>query len=704
MELAREPNFRLGGMEVRPSTREIVHESGRDVLEPRVMAVLVVLAHAKGEVVTRDDLTNACWDGRVVSDDAINRVISRIRRTSDLTDGKDFTLETITKVGYRLVAAAPAAETVEAAPIVGPAETAGKRPPLAMIGALAVLVVLVATGAWWLAGREPDWKPDPTRSLTLAVLPFDNLGTSHEDEQLAMGMSREIRNTLSRVRGLRVVSDASSFALASEPLGEIRNRLHADLLLDGSLTRTGDRIKLSAELVDGWTGVNVWTGSQAGSANDLERLRQEMSASVFEQLVVRLGPNRLEKLAEPKPSDPQVYRLLVQASSVMDAVTRARMRGEAEAAIAANEEAGRLIDQALAIDPESAPALRLKALQLVRDVRVAAGTSAQTLVERETQYAEYLRRALASDPDNVSALGTLGEYYRRYVWRWTEAKALLERAIALDPNDSDVRLSYGYYLSTTGNCVGALEQFRVAIEIDPEFGWRTLGVPRALKCLGRFEESDAAYRQALAQDPKNFFVLREVYLNFLERRDPDGLKAFCRYVRDELWGGKPDEQLLAWLNWTDAAARALRGDGREFAALIEKDVRADASASASAGAVSSALPPPDINRRRGDIMWIRALEFAVAGEPKRAVDMLEQALAFGSLYIPETMPYGASEFSPEVRADPRYRAIWRTDPRLVELAKMRLEALQAGRMMGVLPDGTMFTPPVPGKLVVDSRS
>jgi hypothetical protein len=131
-------------------------------------------------------------------------------------------------------------------------------------------------------------------------------------------------------------------------------------------------------------------------------------------------------------------------------------------------------------------------------------------------------------------------------------------------------------------------------------------------------------------------------------------------------------------------------------------VRADASA--GAGAVSSALPPPDINRRRGDIMWIRALEFAVAGEPKRAVDMLEQALALGSLYIPETMPYGASEFSPEVRADPRYRAIWRTDPRLVELAKMRLEALQAGRMMGVLPDGTMFTPPVPGKLVVDSRS
>ena len=115
MDLAREPSFRLGDMEVRPATRELVFGGRREVLEPRVMSVLVRLAQAKGEVVTRDDLTDACWEGRVVSDDAINRVISRIRRASDLTAGRDFTLETITKVGYRLVTA-PAAQTGPAQP------------------------------------------------------------------------------------------------------------------------------------------------------------------------------------------------------------------------------------------------------------------------------------------------------------------------------------------------------------------------------------------------------------------------------------------------------------------------------------------------------------------------------------------------------------------------------------------------------------
>jgi DNA-binding winged helix-turn-helix (wHTH) protein/tetratricopeptide (TPR) repeat protein len=107
MDLAHQPVLQLGKLEVRPSTREVVHPGGREIVEPRVMAVLVVLADANGRVVTRDELTEACWEGRVVSDDAINRVISRIRKIADLTSGRDFTLETITKIGYRLLTAEP---------------------------------------------------------------------------------------------------------------------------------------------------------------------------------------------------------------------------------------------------------------------------------------------------------------------------------------------------------------------------------------------------------------------------------------------------------------------------------------------------------------------------------------------------------------------------------------------------------------------
>jgi DNA-binding winged helix-turn-helix (wHTH) protein len=99
--LGREPAFHLGALEIRPATREVVGAGWRDVLEPRVMQVLVVLARAGGEVVARDDLMTACWEGRVVGDDALNRAIARIRRIAERPDS-GFALDTIRKVGYRL--------------------------------------------------------------------------------------------------------------------------------------------------------------------------------------------------------------------------------------------------------------------------------------------------------------------------------------------------------------------------------------------------------------------------------------------------------------------------------------------------------------------------------------------------------------------------------------------------------------------------
>jgi hypothetical protein len=106
--------------------------------------------------------------------------------------------------------------------------------------------------------------------------------------------------------------------------------------------------------------------------------------------------------------------------------------------------------------------------------------------------------------------------------------------------------------------------------------------------------------------------------------------------------------------------------------------------------------PNDQGRYAPDMMWMHAIEFAVAGSAKRAIDMLEAAISQGSLYIPETLPYGAYEFTPEVRKDPRYQAIWRNDARLRDLVKMRLAALEAGQMEGVAPDGRKVTPkPLP---------
>jgi DNA-binding winged helix-turn-helix (wHTH) protein/Tfp pilus assembly protein PilF len=145
VDLARAPDFMLGAVRVKPSTREVVSGATRTVIEPRVMEVLVALARANGEVVTRDDLVAACWGGRAVSDDAINRVISRLRGLSETAGG--FVIETITKVGYRLARgeAAPDAATVQSA--ATPARRAPSR-RIVLIGAGAAGAAIAGAALW----------------------------------------------------------------------------------------------------------------------------------------------------------------------------------------------------------------------------------------------------------------------------------------------------------------------------------------------------------------------------------------------------------------------------------------------------------------------------------------------------------------------------------------------------------------------------
>ena len=690
MNLAREPSFRLGGIEVRPSTREVIHNGGRELLEPRVMSVLVRLARSRGEVVTRDDLSADCWEGRIVSDDAINRVLSRIRKLSELTGGNDFALETITKVGYRLVAVATA-ETA-AAPPLSPAggEMPDRRGRRWFYGILAVGAFAFASYAAWSATRPIEWSNDPTASLTLAVLPFDSLSDAKGDDVLALGLAREIRNTLSRVRGLRVVSDSSSFAIASEPLTsvEMGKRLQADLLLDGSFERTGDTVRLSVELVDGWDGVNVWTGSQSGPAADLNRLRQQLATQAFEQMVVKIGPRRIERLAEPRGEDPRSYRLLIEANQLLQTTSALQMRGNFEGSLDVGAKANALVEQALAIDPESAMALEQKARIVSLEATPELFEQKLSAFDRRTRSAEYLRRALAADPDYAPALAALGEYYRRYEWRWSTAGAMLARSVALDPNLADARVSYSYFLSGVGRCLEALEEAQTALEIDPEFGWRSMGVPRALKCLGRFDEAEKAYLDMLRQDPDNVMVLRELYLGHLVRGDADGLEALRAHLRDDVWKGVPSPDGQGWLDWTGHAVRAMRGNMEQFASTLETQLRKIVGT----GAEGDGQSLKDTLRGKAELMWVLAVEFAFTGNTDQAIEMLQGAVQGGSLYIPETMPGGQFEFTPEMRADPRYQAIWRNDSRLVELVNLRRQAIADGQMAG------------PGRPVVDKRS
>jgi Tol biopolymer transport system component/DNA-binding winged helix-turn-helix (wHTH) protein len=177
IDLSRESDFSLGALQVSPSTREVIRGGEREMLEPRVMQVLVALALAGGRVVSRDELFLRCWEGRIVGEDAINRVIWRLRRLSEVDDGANFVIETIPKVGYRLqlpggreasAAARPPITTDEPLSRAVRGDDAALEPHGKLfvrhrLVAAAVMVVVIAGATAWLLWPAPRWTVESSR-------------------------------------------------------------------------------------------------------------------------------------------------------------------------------------------------------------------------------------------------------------------------------------------------------------------------------------------------------------------------------------------------------------------------------------------------------------------------------------------------------------------------------------------------------------
>ena len=152
--LAHEPAFRLGSLEVEPARRQVRSGAAAETVEPRVMQVLVALVRAHGDIVTRDELTELCWGGRIVGDDSINRVLAKIRRIASGIGEASFAVETIPRVGYRLDAAAfdgPSA-ALKAVPHAAN-HILGRRPLLIGLGAVAAAGAVGAD--WWVGTQRP---------------------------------------------------------------------------------------------------------------------------------------------------------------------------------------------------------------------------------------------------------------------------------------------------------------------------------------------------------------------------------------------------------------------------------------------------------------------------------------------------------------------------------------------------------------------
>jgi DNA-binding winged helix-turn-helix (wHTH) protein/tetratricopeptide (TPR) repeat protein len=671
--LAEQDDLTLGAMTLRASTCELVHPAGVETVEPQVMRVLLVLARQPGRVVSRDAIVDQAWAGRAVSEDAINRVLSRLRRLSTVTGV--FQLGTVRKVGYRLepVAApgdraagevhAPNAPVPNApvpnapapnAPIKNaPSGGAGRR--MGRIVALLALVALVSAGGALLAARflaapgraaaSASVSQGPTLALFLAARdPIDAATAAALDDQMRM--------TLSHMQGLRLIADGS---VAARP---------TDLVLKGSVGHAEGRPVIDLTLGDGRSGVRLWSARFDGRAT-LDPSAQERAVSAAARfLAVRLGDGLAGRAAAREPGDPEVERLVVRARRSYAASNEARHQrdwaGFARLTASADTDSNR----ALALDPASAGALMVRYQIEMGPQYPRPGETQAAFQARLGRAASYLSRALAADPDDPEVLVAAGEDYRQSL-RWDDAERLLERAVAIDPNSPDANTWYAYHLGLMGRCAQGLKHARIAAALAPGDTWRQLAIPRLLHCDGRRGEAAGIYHQLQARDPGNVFLLREIYLMRLGERNAAALRMLAAFTRDDLWRGAPPPPIAAMTARVEAAAEALDGRPQAFLRLLDTDRATYAAA------------PPDprkFGRTQGDAWFVLALEYAEAGSPDRALSALGQAVDLGSLYLPWALPYGPTEFPPAVRGTPAYAALWKSSPGLADLMKRRAAA------------------------------
>lgn len=703
ISLAEMNAFRLGALLVEPALRRLVRQDGRDqVIEPKVMLVLVSLAKAQGKVLAREELISSCWGNRAVSDDAIHRIVSRLRALSLDIGAGCFQIETLNKVGYRLLAASPDISAKEPPPAIQFTEAIENRPSRLhrrrlLIG-IGTGAFALALGGGYAAFRYASTPPSGSAVIVMLVLPFDTLSNDAIAPLFARQVSEALRDNLGQVSGIRVIAAASSQAIAHQQLAasQIRQHTGADLLVEGSTTIANGTAQVSLALTDTHTDRQLWSASISGTTDDLLQLQNEVMAQLIQQIAPRINSGESTAVGPTYHRDPEVYRLTKQAQEMLEKVRILRMSDQSEPALEAADEADSLVRQALDIDANDPESLLVLA-QLARNgwTRKLAAQPLTTM-QRATASLEYIRKALLSDAANPSALVFLGDYYRKFEWRWNDAEALFKRALAINPCLVEAHWSYGYELGTLGNAVAGLDHALTLHQLDSQNPWHRVALPRLLYVCGQYKAAMQRYYAVLTEASDNVFLVYEIYFTLLTMRNAPALRHYVERLSNS-WLGKP---MPSWvkplLHRINAAIDALNGQPKALVAQLDADVAAFNTGGLAAATLQG--------RARDDLPFIFAIEYAWSGQFDQAITMLDKALSARSLYWPACLPYGLTPFPAQMRDDARYQALWSRDPRLADAVARRRAAVENRLMAGTLEDGSSVMPVLPPSMLSRIRS
>jgi TolB-like protein/DNA-binding winged helix-turn-helix (wHTH) protein len=484
---------------------ELTKQGKRIRLQEQPFQLLVMLLQKPGEVVTREELRTKLWPQTIVDfDHGLNKAISKIREAlGDSSENPRF-VETVARRGYRFLAdvavvdekrteprASDLTTTSASAILLAPPLVQGARSFVRRLLGLGFAVAFATAASWALYHKIYS---SPKTISSLAVLPLENLSGDASQDYLADGMTDELTTRLAQISALHVISrtSAMTYKYVHQPLSEIASALNVDAVVEGSVSRTGERVHVNAQLIDARSDRHIWAESYDENMRDALSLQSNVASAIAEQIRVTMKPQEQATLWKTQTLNPDAYQAYLKGRYFWNQRTRDGLQTAID-----------YFTRAVSIDPSYAEAYAglADSYAVAGDWKYGVDSPQDAFVKATTAAA----KALALDDRLGEAHASLAFALDLYAWDWQAAETEYKQAIKLNPNYATARQWYSWHLIMMGRDNEAMVELKKALNLDPLSLIINADLADALCVAGRFDEAVEQSRKTLQMDP-NFAV------------------------------------------------------------------------------------------------------------------------------------------------------------------------------------------------------
>ncbi len=528
--------LRFGVFEVDLQACELRKQGRKIKLQKQPCQILAILLEHSGEVVTREEFRKCLWpsDTFVDFDHSLNTGVMRLREVlADSSENPVF-IETLPRRGYRFIApvdpSGAAREKILAAepkssvsedhapvqapqvvlPVVPDRSAPGARRPsrfappylaawAGLIGLIGGMLALAVGLTLYYMRPSTAAKPKLNRVRSLVVLPLENLSGDKNQDYFADGMTDELIASLAKVPTLRVISRNSSMEYKDthKPLPEIAQDLNVDAVVEGTVLRSGNRVRITAEVVRISTDQTLWAETYEGDLGDILALQQQVASAIVNKIQIELTPQEQQRFTASRPVNPEAYE---------DYLKGRYYWGKR------SEEGLTKAIQYFTLATKKEPQYALAYAGLADCYGIIGAAIVGTVPAREVapKAEAAAMKAIEIDPTLAEAQTSLATVRLNYNWDWPAAEAGFKRAIELNPSDATAHQRYSLYLIAMGRTQESLAEIKRALWLDPlsismnfSLGWR-------LYMARRYDEAIQQLRNTIDMDPT--FVLAHLVL------------------------------------------------------------------------------------------------------------------------------------------------------------------------------------------------